>query len=66
MRNADRMVERLFTAADLWATGVAVHRQSLRRRHPDATDTEVEAILNQWLGERPGAEVGDGPRPSDP
>jgi len=58
------LIARFQTALDLWATGVALHRQSIRRAHPDATDGEVEARLNQWLQERPGAETGDGPRPA--
>jgi hypothetical protein len=59
---ADRLVERLYTAVDLWATGVALKRETIRRRHPDASDDEIEILLNRWLQERPGAESGDGPR----
>jgi hypothetical protein len=59
---ADRLVERLHTAVDLWATGVALKRETIRRRHPDASDEEIEILLNRWLQERPGAEGGDGPR----
>jgi hypothetical protein len=58
---ADRLVERLYTAVDLWATGVAVKRETIRRRHPNASDEEIEVLLNRWLQERPGAESGDGP-----
>jgi Rv0078B-related antitoxin len=57
-----RLVERFRTALDLWVTGVALQRQSIRRAHPEATEAEVEARVNRWLQERPGAETGDGPR----
>jgi hypothetical protein len=58
---ADRLVERLYTAVDLWATGVTLKREAIRRRHPDASDEQIEILLNRWLHERPGAEGGDGP-----
>ena len=35
-------------------------RQNLRRRHPEASDEEVEKKLVAWLHERPGAIYGDG------
>lgn len=62
MASADRLVERLRIAVDLWATGVALKRGTIRRHHPDASDDEIESLLNRWLQERPGAEAGDGPR----
>jgi hypothetical protein len=57
------MIDRFHTTLDLWATGVALRRQAIRREHPDATDDEVEALVNRWLSERPGADWGDGPQP---
>ena len=59
------LVERLHTAADLWATGVALQRQNIRHSHPDASDAQVDAMLGRWLQERPGAEAGDGPQRTD-
>jgi hypothetical protein len=59
----DRLVERLYAAIDLWAAGVALQRQTIRRSHPEASDAEVEVLLNRWLQHRPGAEMGDGPQP---
>ena len=56
-----RLAERFQTALDLWATGVAIRRQALRRMHPDASDQDIERLLIEWLHERPGAEHGDGP-----
>ena len=50
---------RLKLALDLFATGEAMMRQRLRREHPGSTDAEIEALLRQWLQERPGAPFGD-------
>jgi hypothetical protein len=36
-------------------------RATLRRRHPDLDDEEIEQRLSQWLRVRPGAEHGDAP-----
>jgi hypothetical protein len=46
---------------DLFEAGVSLMRQNLRRRHPAATDDAIERLLQEWLHERPGAEVGDAP-----
>ncbi len=43
----------------MFATGVDLMRQNLRRRHPEADDGEIERLLAAWLVERPGAEHGD-------
>jgi hypothetical protein len=56
-----RLSERFQTALDLWATGVALRRQALRRSHPEATDETIEHLLIEWLHDRPGATHGDGP-----
>jgi len=64
--DADRLVARFHTAVDLWATGVMLRRQTIRRRNPEASAQDVEALLNQWLQQRPGAEMGDGPQPDLP
>lgn len=37
-----------------------MHRLTLRRRHPELRADEIEAKLQAWLAERPGAELGDG------
>jgi hypothetical protein len=50
-------------ALDLWATGVALRRQSIRREHPAVSEVHIERLLDEWLAERPGAEHGDGPQP---
>jgi Rv0078B-related antitoxin len=47
-------------AFDLFAAGLDLQRQNLRRRHPGATEDEIDALLDAWLEQRPGAEHGDG------
>jgi hypothetical protein len=50
---------RLRAALDLFATGEAMMRETLRRQHPNDNDDEIEERLCRWLGDRPGAELGD-------
>jgi len=64
MSAPDRLIERFRMALDCWQTGVALQRQRLVRMHPEASRNEIEALLNRWLQERPGAERGDGPEPA--
>ena len=52
---------KLATALDLHEFGVAMMRATLRRRHPDLDDREIERCLTDWLRARPGAEHGDAP-----
>lgn len=54
-----KAAERLRIAFDLHEAGVRMMRQTLRRRHPDASEEEVQRRLIAWLHERPGAEHGD-------
>jgi hypothetical protein len=56
---AREAADRLRLALSLFAAGEALMRQNLRRRHPEATEDEIEARLTAWLSERPGAEQGD-------
>ncbi|MBP7777144.1 MAG: hypothetical protein KA371_08460 [Acidobacteria bacterium] len=63
MPDSPRVIERFRTTVDLWATGLTLRRQAIRRNRPDASDEEVDALLTAWLQERPGAEWGDGARP---
>ena len=62
----DVSAQRIRLALDLFATGEALMRQQLRRRHPEWTETELRQGLLKWLRERPGAESGDaaGPPPN--
>ncbi len=50
---------RLRTAFDLFVAGRRMMRQTLKRRHPEASDREIDDRLRAWLRERPGAEHGD-------
>ncbi len=46
-------------AFELFEAGCQMRAQRHRREHPEATDSEVEAVVNAWISERPGAEFGD-------
>ena len=61
----DDLAERLRITLDLCEAGIALHRQTLRRQHPDKSEAEIDRLLNQWLHHRPGAESGDGPHPGE-
>ena len=51
--------EKLRAALELHEVGVAVMRQNLRRRHPEAPPSRIEQLLLTWLRTRPVAEHGD-------
>lgn len=53
--------ERLRVALDLFEVGVQMMRARLTREHPDWTPEQVQAGVNTWLHDRPGAEFGDCP-----
>jgi hypothetical protein len=57
----ETMGEKLQGALDLADMGIALMRQNLRRANPDASDEEVDRLLDDWLGSRPGAVLGDCP-----
>ena len=60
MSDADETAAaRLRTAFDLFVAGRRMMRQNLKRRHPEASDREIDSHLRAWLRERPGAEHGD-------
>lgn len=61
MESSVAVVEAFRTTLDLFQTGVDLMRQNLRRRHPQASDEDIERRLGEWLQERPGAESGDCP-----
>lgn len=61
MTDADRLAgRRLRSAFDLYAAALDIQRVNLRRRHPEATEAELEQRLHAWLLDRPGAPLGDG------
>jgi len=51
--------ERLRLTCEMHDLGVAIMRQNLRRRHPDASESQIDAMLTEWLQDRPGAPLGD-------
>ncbi len=60
MSSSDESVAaRLRTALDLFLAGERMMRQTLKRRHPEATTEEIDRRLRAWMSERPGAEHGD-------
>jgi Rv0078B-related antitoxin len=59
--DAETARDRLFAAFELFEFGVEMMAQTLRRRHPDASPADIERMIDDWLADRPGAELGDGP-----
>lgn len=55
--------QRLRQALAMFDDGVALMRQNLRRRDPDAPEEEIDRRLRAWLQERPGAPHGDAEGP---
>lgn len=51
--------ERLRMTCEMHDLGVAMMRQTFRRRHPQVTDQKISEMLAKWLQTRPGAEIGD-------
>ena len=60
-RSKESMAQAFRATLDLFETGVAMKRQSLRRDHPGASDEEIDRRLQEWLLDRPGAKHGDSP-----
>jgi len=59
MKNTSPEAERLRTAFELFEAGVNLMKASLKRRRPHASPEDIEALLAEWLVERPGAPFGD-------
>ena len=53
LTDSDRMKRNLQITFDLHAAGVAMMKQNLKRRHPDATDAERSEMLRAWLQDTP-------------
>ena len=54
---------RLAEVFELYELAEAIMRQNLRRRHPDADESDIESGLDAWRRERPGAPYGDASGP---
>jgi Rv0078B-related antitoxin len=55
--------ERLRIALDLADVGEKMMRTRLRREHPGYSDARLEAAMEAWMQDRPGAPFGDHPGP---
>ena len=53
------IIARMRMTFDLFEAAEAMMRQNLRRRHPEASEPEIERLVGAWLQERPGAPYGD-------
>lgn len=45
--------ERLELALVMQAEGLTLMRENLRRRHPNATEREIDKLFDAWLLDRP-------------
>ncbi len=54
-----KVAQRFRLALEMYEFGERMHRASLRRRHPDASESEIAAMLRAWRQSRPGAPSGD-------
>lgn len=54
-----RAAERFQMALSLYELAEEMVRQNFRRKHPQASNEEVEAAVHAWQLRRPGAEFGD-------
>lgn len=57
------VIRKMERAVELWDLSEQIMRQNLRRRNPEASEEEIEALFRAWLHERPGAEHGDASGP---
>ena len=53
--------KRLEHAIELSELAEEMLRMKLQRAHPEASNAEIEALIDAWYLERPGAEHGDSP-----
>jgi hypothetical protein len=51
--------ERFELALELCELAERMLREKLRRAHPQRSEAEIEAMIDAWFMERPGAEHGD-------
>jgi hypothetical protein len=60
MEKSPTLIERFRTTLALFDFGHQMMRQNLRRKFPEASESEIETRLRAWVSDRPGAELGDG------
>ncbi|WP_433729625.1 hypothetical protein ACQP0C_00870 [Nocardia sp. CA-129566] len=51
--------QRLRLALEMYEFGVRMQRARIRRMRPEATEVEVDEVVQDWLLSRPGAPLGD-------
>ncbi|MGH9318974.1 MAG: hypothetical protein ACRD21_24575 [Vicinamibacteria bacterium] len=51
--------EKLRVTLELFDAGVAMMRETLKRKHPTESEEQIEERLQGWVRHRPGAEDGD-------
>ena len=51
--------EKLRIALELYESGVAMMRETLKRENPEESEAQIEERLRRWIRHRPGAEDGD-------
>ena len=57
---AQQAAERFQLALSLYDLGEKMLRQKLLRKHPKASPGDIEALVDAWRVDRPGAPLGDG------
>lgn len=50
---------RIRAVLDMYEFGERMYRTRMQREHPDASQVEIESLVNAWRVDRPGAPAGD-------
>jgi hypothetical protein len=50
---------RIRATLEMYDVGERMYRTRMRREHPQASHAEIEAMVNRWRIDRPGAPGGD-------
>ncbi len=56
--NGMSAAEKFRMTAELVDTGVAIKRQNLLRQNPDASESDIDLLVTQWLRGRPADSPG--------
>ena len=49
----EKLGQRLLASLDMWEFGVELTELRFRREHPEASDAEIQAMVQAWLRARP-------------